>query len=59
MLEKPLLDSQGKIKMYYGMYSVIKQLSEKRSIDTSPFSKKVDLANLKSNLDKLDIDKLK
>ena len=28
-------------------------------VDTSKFSKKVDLANLKSNVDKLDIDKLK
>ena len=27
--------------------------------DTSKFAKKVDLANLKSNVDKLDIDKLK
>ena len=42
MLEKALLDSQCKIKMYYGMSSVIKQLSEKRSIDTSPFPKKVE-----------------
>ena len=29
------------------------------SVDTSKFVKKVDLANLKSNIDKLDIDKLK
>ena len=28
-------------------------------MDTSKFSRKVDLANLKSNVDKLDIDKLK
>ena len=28
-------------------------------VDTSKFGKKVDLANLKSNEDKLDIDKLK
>ena len=28
-------------------------------MDTSKFSKKVDLAHLKSNVDKLDIDKLK
>ena len=28
-------------------------------IDTSSFAKKVDLANLKSNVDELDIDKLK
>ena len=28
-------------------------------MDTSKFSKKLDLAHLKSNLDKLDIDKIK
>ena len=28
-------------------------------VDTSKFAKKVNLANLKSNIDKLDIDKLK
>ena len=28
-------------------------------VDTSPFAKKTDLASLKSNVDKLDIDKLK
>ena len=28
-------------------------------IDTSPFAKKIDLASLKSNVAKLDIDKLK
>ena len=28
-------------------------------VDTSKFAKKVDLANLKSNVDKLDIDELK
>ena len=30
---KDLWDGQGKIKMYYGMSKVKKQLSEKRSID--------------------------
>ena len=29
------------------------------SADTSKFAKEIDLANLKSNIDKLDIDKLK
>ena len=29
---KALLNSQGKIKMYYGMWRVKKQLSGKRSI---------------------------
>ena len=31
----------------------------KKVVDTSSFAKKIDLANLKSNVDKLDIDKLK
>ena len=30
-----------------------------KNVDTSKFSGKVDLANLKSNVDKVDIDKLK
>ena len=37
-----------------------KQILKKESgVDTSKFSKKLDLANLKSNVDELDIDKLK
>ena len=32
---KALWDGQGKIKMYFGMSKVKKQLSEKRSIDDS------------------------
>ena len=31
----------------------------KKVVNTSSFAKKIDLANLKSNVDKLDIDKLK
>ena len=34
-------------------------LKSATGIDTSSFAKKVDLSNLKSNVDKLDIDKLK
>ena len=30
-----------------------------KNVDTSKFSRKVDLANLKSDVDKVDIDKLK
>ena len=37
-----------------------KQILKKESgVDTSKFSKKLDLANVKSNVDELDIDKLK
>ena len=34
-------------------------LKDATGVDTSIFAKKVDLAGLKSNVDKLDIDKLK
>ena len=34
-------------------------LKNATNVDTSKFAKKVDLANLKSNADKLDIDELK
>ena len=34
-------------------------LKNATGVDTSKFAKKVDLANLKSNVDKLDIDDLK
>ena len=36
-----------------------KHLKNAARVDTSSFAKKVDLANLKCNVDKLDIDKLK
>ena len=36
---KALWDGQGKIKMYYGISSVKKQLSRKRSIRSHPKSK--------------------
>ena len=40
-------------------YSTKTDLKNATSVDTSKFIKTVDLANLKSNVDKLDIDKLK
>ena len=44
---KALWDNQGKIKMYYGMSSVKKQLSGKRSIDyfftTFPFKENYEM----------------
>ena len=43
------------------MYLIMQQKHIKNAagIDASSFAKKIDLANLKSNMDKLDIDKLK
>ena len=40
-------------------YVTKSDLKNGTGVDTSKFTKKVDLANLKSNVDKLDIDKLK
>ena len=40
-------------------YAIIGDLKSTAGVDTSKFAKKVDLANLKSNVDKLDIDKFK
>ena len=40
-------------------YATKTDLKNATGIDTSPFPKKVDLVSLKSNVDKLDIDKLR
>ena len=40
-------------------YAAKADLKNTTGVDTSKFATKVDLANLKSNVDKLDIDKLK
>ena len=40
-------------------YATKTDLKNATVVDTSTFAKKVDLANLKSDVDKLDIDKLK
>ena len=48
-----------KVELYQSIYSPKAGLKNAAGVDTSKFSKKVDLANLKSDSDKLDIDKLK
>ena len=52
---------KGKVSVELGFsnYATKTDLKNATGIDTSSFAKKVDLANLKSNIDKLDIDKLK
>ena len=57
----PELESLGKVKVELDLsnYATKTDLKNATGIDTSSFAKKVDLANLKSNVDKLDIDKLK
>ena len=52
---------KGKVSVELGFsnYATKTDLKNATGIDTSSFAKKVDLANLKSNIDKLDIDKIK
>ena len=54
---KPL----GKVKYQLDLpnYATKTDLKNATGIDTSSFAKKVDLTSLKSNVDKLDIDKMK
>ena len=53
--------SGGKLKVRQDLinYSAKTDLKNAAGFDTSSFAKKNDLANLKSNVDKLDFDKLK
>ena len=47
------------IELDLSNYATKADLKDATGVDTSKFAKKVDLANLKSDVDKLDIDKLK
>ena len=48
-----------KVELDLSNYATKANLKTTAVLDTSKFTKKVDLANLKSNVDKLDIGKLK
>ena len=48
-----------KVELDLSNYATKAELENLTGVDTSKFAKKVDLASLKSNVDKLDIDKLK
>ena len=48
-----------KVELDLFNYATKTNLKNVTGVDTSKFAKKIDLANLKSDLDKLDIDKLK
>ena len=48
-----------KVELDLPNYATNADLKNATGVDTSKFAKKVDLANLKSDVDKLDIDKLK
>ena len=47
-----------KVELDLSNYATKTDLKNATGVDTSSVAKKVDLANLKSNVDKLDIDKL-
>ena len=48
-----------KVELDLSNYAIKTDLKNATGIDASSFAKEVDLASLKSNVDKLDIDKLK
>ena len=48
-----------KVELELSNYSTKTDFKNAKGIDTSSFAWKIDLASLKSNVDKLDIDKLK
>ena len=51
--------ARAKVKLDLSNSATKLDLKNATGVDTSKFAKKVDLANLKFNLGKLDIDKLK
>ena len=54
-----LLGESVKIQLYLSNYATKSDLKKATLVDTSDFAKKADLASLKSDIDELDIDKLK
>ena len=57
--EPKSLGGRMKVELNLSNYATNADLKIAKTADTSKFAKKVDLANLKSNVDKLDIDKIK
>ena len=55
---KPL-GGNVKINLDFSNYAAKAELKNATGVDTLKFAKKIDLINLKSNVDKLDIDTLK
>ena len=53
------LGGRVKVELDLSDYATKADLKNATAVDKSKFAKKVDLASLKSNVDKLDIDKLK
>ena len=57
----PELKSSGgrvRVELDLSYYAIKADLKNAKGIDTSKFDKKIDLANVKSDVGKLDIDKL-
>ena len=57
--EPKLSGGSVKVELDLSNYATKTDLKNATVVDTSSFAKSVDLANLKSDLDKLDTDKLK
>ena len=57
--EPKSLGGKVKVELHLSNYVTKADIKNATGVDASKFAKKVDLANLKSNVDKLDIDKLK
>ena len=57
--EQKYLGTRVKLELDLSNYATQVDLRNATDVDTSKFAKKVDLVSLKSNVDKLDIDKLK
>ena len=53
------LGANVKVELDLSNYAKKTVLKDASGVDTSSYAKKVDLAKLKSNVDKLDIDKLR
>ena len=57
--EPKSLEDRVKVELDLSNYATKAELKNATGVDTSKFAKKIDSADLKSNFDKLDIDKLK
>ena len=55
-LKPKSLGGNGKVELDLSYYATKTDLKNAVGVDTSTFAKKVDLVNLKSEIDKLDID---
>ena len=58
-LNQNLHKRKNEVELHLSNYATKADLQNATGVNTWKFAKKVDLANLKSNVDKLDIDKLK